>query len=36
MNVTFIIRNLTEATLQELQGMESHAAFDRLRNGLQD
>ena len=30
MNVTFIIRNLTEATLQELQGMESRAAFDRL------
>ena len=30
MNVTFIIRNLTETTLQELQGMESRAAFDRL------
>lgn len=30
MQITFIIRDLTESTMQELHAMESRAAFDRL------
>lgn len=30
MNVTFVIRNLTESTLLELQEMESRQAYERL------
>lgn len=30
MNVTFMLRNLTDDTLQQLQEMEGRAAFDKL------